>query len=549
MNLISVLVRYSPGVVITASFVGLLGGLASAALIGIINLELEGGGLALGQAAIAFVALILVSSGASYGARLLMVNLSQKTIFDLRADLSRQALATPLARLEEIGPHRILAALTQDVEAITGALINLPSLAMNGSMVVGCLIYLGILSWQALLSLAGFIALAYLSYALPDRRAQVHLRRAREGWDQMVNHYRALLGGMKELKQHRPRRESFLAELLDGTAEELRHNYITAGRSYALAYSFSQALYFVFIGLVILVLPQFLEIDRSVLTGYTLVAIFMRGPLGAVLDVIPSFGRAVASRQKIEQLGVRLAPPAVRGELPPAPAAPPSPCLRLELTGVTHRYHREGVDHPFTLGPVDCTLRSGELSFVVGGNGSGKTTLAKMITGLYPPESGELRLDGAVIDEGLREWYRGHFSAVWSDFFLFDQLLGSAATPDLAATVAKYLRLLELDHKVRFEGGRLSTTELSQGQRKRLALLTAYLEDRPIYLFDEWAADQDPAFKETFYLELLPELRARGKMVIVISHDDRYYHLADQIVKLDSGRLVPAEAVASPAPS
>jgi putative ATP-binding cassette transporter len=90
---------------------------------------------------------------------------------------------------------------------------------------------------------------------------------------------------------------------------------------------------------------------------------------------------------------------------------------------------------------------------------------------------------------------------------------------------------------VQVKDGTLSTIELSQGQRKRLALLTAFLEDRPFYIFDEWAADQDPFFREVFYLQLLPELKAKGKTVLVISHDDRYYSLGDRIIKLDYGKI------------
>jgi putative ATP-binding cassette transporter len=107
----------------------------------------------------------------------------------------------------------------------------------------------------------------------------------------------------------------------------------------------------------------------------------------------------------------------------------------------------------------------------------------------------------------------------------------------------KYLSQLQLNHKVQVKDGTLSTTELSQGQRKRLALLAAYLEDRPIYVFDEWAADQDPHFKEIFYRQLLPELKARGKALLVISHDDRYYHLADRLIKIDYGQVVQDEVM------
>jgi putative ATP-binding cassette transporter len=132
---------------------------------------------------------------------------------------------------------------------------------------------------------------------------------------------------------------------------------------------------------------------------------------------------------------------------------------------------------------------------------------------------------------------------VFSDFFLFDSLLG-LEVPEGDARPEEYLERLLLHHKVKIEGGTLSTLDLSQGQRKRLALLTAYLEDRPIYLFDEWAADQDPEFKEVFYRHLLPDLKARGKTVVVISHDDRYYDAGDRLVRLDSGGLVSTDLAA-----
>ena len=182
------------------------------------------------------------------------------------------------------------------------------------------------------------------------------------------------------------------------------------------------------------------------------------------------------------------------------------------------------------------TLTPGELVFLVGGNGSGKTTLSKLLVGLYSPEDGEVRLNDALITDKNREVYRQHFSVVFSDYFLFDSLLGLDA-PDLDDNARKYLSLLRLENKLKIQDGVLSTTDLSQGQRKRLALLTAYLEDRSIYVFDEWAADQDPLFKEIFYYQLLPELKARGKTVVVISHDDKYYHVGDRIIKLDDGKL------------
>jgi putative ATP-binding cassette transporter len=184
---------------------------------------------------------------------------------------------------------------------------------------------------------------------------------------------------------------------------------------------------------------------------------------------------------------------------------------------------------------VDVTLQPGELAFLTGGNGSGKTTLAKVLTGLYAPESGEVRVNGRPVGPAQREDYRQLFSVVFGDSFVFDGFLGLGS--DLDERARDYLALFGLADKVRVRNGLLSTTALSRGQRKRLALLTAYLEDRPVYVFDEWAADQDPSFREVFYTRLLPELKDRGKAVLAITHDDRYFGVADRLVRLDDGML------------
>jgi putative ATP-binding cassette transporter len=203
---------------------------------------------------------------------------------------------------------------------------------------------------------------------------------------------------------------------------------------------------------------------------------------------------------------------------------------------VVFAYESSEVPEAFVLGPLDLSLRRGEVVFIVGGNGSGKSTFVKLLTGLYTPQVGAIHLGGALITDKNRSWYRDHFAAVFSDFFLFDRLLGLDG--DGVDTQAReWLRRLELDAKVEIRGGAFSTTALSQGQRKRLALLTAFLEDRPIYVFDEWAADQDPHYRDIFYRGLLPELKARGKTVVVISHDERYYHLGDRVVKLEYGQI------------
>jgi putative pyoverdin transport system ATP-binding/permease protein len=274
----------------------------------------------------------------------------------------------------------------------------------------------------------------------------------------------------------------------------------------------------------------------SAVTVYVLASLYMMNPMWAIIEGWPIFSRARIAREKVRELGLSVAMD--NGESAEhAWGEAPGEWQRLDFDGVTFTYSVDGDGQAFTLGPLDVTLRRGELVFLVSGNGSGKSTFVKVLSGLYCPQVGTIRLDGLPITDKNRQWYCHHFSVVFSDSYLFDSLLGLCST-DLDARAHQYLVELELDATVQIRDGVLSTTALSQGQRKRLALLTTFLEDRPIYVFDEWAADQDPHYREIFYKRLLPDLQARGKTILVISHDDRYYHLGGRIVKLEYGQVV-----------
>jgi len=384
-----------------------------------------------------------------------------------------------------------------------------------------------------------------VSYQLPMLRSMRAFRELRRLMDVLMKHFHAVTDGFKELKLHRLRRAAFIQGELAPTLQEVRRSSYAANSSLLAAVSWGQVLFFVVIGLIVFAPPGFRGGDRAVLLGYSLVILYMMGPLEGILAMVPTLNQAAVAIEAAERLGVLLAagagPPAPPGIAPPAPAAGGGemerPWARLELSGVSHSYGREGESGSFVVGPIDLVLRAGELVFLTGGNGSGKTTLAKLLTGLYDPECGEIRVDGQPVTEENRESYRQYFSAVFTDFHLFEKLLGLAG-PDLDERAMQHLIRLKLRHKVTVRGGALSTIELSQGQRKRLALLTACLEDRAVYVFDEWAADQDSTFKEVFYREVLAELKALGKTVIVITHDDRYYGVADRIVKLDGGQVI-----------
>lgn len=511
---------------------GMIGGAANTALIALINAKLQGdrGSYLLWG----FAALCVGMPLARLLSNVVLLRLTQTASLSVRMELSRRIVRAPYAHLERLGPSRLLASLTEDVSTISTALIDVPLLTMQLTIVLGCVVYLGVLSWKGLLIVLGFMVVGIVTYQLPMSWADVHFRRSRGFGDVLYASLRALTEGIKELKLHWRRRRDFLSEGLEKASIDMQRESFLGSSISAGAASWGQILSFVLVGVVLFALPKLEGIDQRTLTGFALTILYMITPLEAVLNILPQFGRASVSVDRVEKLGLSLLEGAVQeAEV----GVDPEPSWRrLELSGVTHSYRRDNQEDKFLLGPIHLDFSPGELVFVVGGNGSGKTTLAKLLIGLYAPEDGEVRLDGRAIDDESRDRYRQLFSVVFSDFFLFETLFGLRA-PDLDAQAKHYIEALHLSSKVSVTGGALSTIELSQGQRKRLALLTAYLEDRPIYLFDEWAADQDPYFKEVFYLQLLPELRSRGKTVIVITHDDRYFHLADRLIKLDYGRV------------
>jgi putative ATP-binding cassette transporter len=534
MGMIAYYFKHSRNTVSVSVAAGMASGACNAALLAVINavLKTRGPTTALMWG---FVALCVLLPATRFVSECLLTKLAQDATCHLRMKLCSQVLATPLRQLEQIGTPRLLAVLGDDIPTISGAILFFPLICVNAALVVGCLVYMGILSPALLAIVLGFMALGIASYQFPIMRVTRIFDRVRRDANRLQSHFRALTHGTKELKIHNRRRQEFLQEELNATTDSIRRNNIVGQNVYSAAASWGQTLVFVVIGLILFALPTVRPLGSGMIIAYTLTLLYFVTPLQQILNTLPQMSRAGVAFRNIEKLGLTLSGPEADGAA--RRDFKPIEWQDLELKSVTHVYSGEGEKEGFVLGPIDLSFKPGEVVFIVGGNGSGKTTLVKLLTGLYAPEKGHISLDGQPVGDADREEYRQQFSVVFADFYLFDRVLG-LDNPKLDGEARGYLEKLKLADKVQFADGRFSTTELSQGQRKRLALLTAYLEDRPIYIFDEWAADQDPQFKSVFYRELLFELKAKGKTVFVISHDDRYYDVADRLIKLDSGQVV-----------
>lgn len=568
MKLVRFLLRYSPGLIVLATLIGIFGGVASAVLMALINGHLRGTPTLRNDLWI-FGGLCLVVLASNFVARIAISGLAQWSIFDLRLQLSRKWLTAPLPELERAGSAKILAAITQDVDSLSEAMQALPGICIDITVVVACLIYLGYLSWTMLIVMVGFVVVALFTRSVPERKFEQHLREARRYGEAMLDTFNAMASGIKELKLNRSRWQAFYSGELYDISTKYRDRRYQAATIFGLIRGYSEIIYFLFVGVLLYGTPLFGPLSLKVVVGFAVTLLYVKTNIDHIQDSTSRIAQAQVALANLESMGVFSAKSslsvadlrlrttrdkivrALDSEVSQYAAGRKAQCRRIEFQGLEYKYEGNREEAGFSVGPIDLTVQSGELVFITGGNGSGKTTFAKLLCGLYAPSAGEVRLDGNPITDENRPWYSQHFGAVFSDFHLFDKLYGHEDFPQVDSVVRSYLEELRLQHKVEVKNGRLSTTSLSQGQRKRLALLTSYIEDRPIYLFDEWAADQEPAFRDVFYYQILPSLKAKGKTVFVISHDDRYYHVADRLLRLDSGSFhevsakPPAELVAA----
>lgn len=515
----------------------LLASLASAAagiaLLNEIN-RLISGSVVLGPGPAAwFGGLLLVLFGCGFGAQALLTALGHRVIYELRLQMVKRLLDTPIKQLESIGAANLYASLSKDIEAIGQAFNRLPFVLYNGILMFGGCVYLAWLSWQLLLLCAVGLGLGvWLAHGW-FARMRMLMKQVRDTDDELYAAYQAGIEGRYELALNAWRRQRFYTLDLQPAAERARANEVQADRYWTLSLNWTVTLILGLAGS-LFAAGAWLSLPASTVAAFVLVLMFLRMPLNDLIGSLPNLVSGNVALAKIESLALASYCPDFP-EPKPLPANGSGPLLKLEA--VTYAYPGDGDEYGFSLGPIDLTVEEGETLFIVGGNGSGKSTLAKLLTGLYQPAQGRLSLHGQPVTPERTEWYRSHFATVFSTFHLFERLVGPAGDFD-AQLADAWLHRLRMERKVTVDAaGHLSTTRLSQGQRKRLALLMALVEERPILLLDEWAADQDPAFRHFFYVDLLPELKALGKTVIAISHDDRYFDVADRVIRCDSGLL------------
>jgi len=519
-----------------ALFAGIAGGvsgLASASLLAIVNQAVHGPSTNLLGILTGFVGLCVLALAGDFLGNVGNNLVGQRIIAQLRKELSLKILTAPLSEIERFQPHRLLTVLTHDVDTIGGFTFNFSMVAIAFSVTLGCFVYLAILSPPMFTIVLLAIILMFASQVIASRMEVDSYYGVRNAHEELQKNYRTIIEGAKEVRINRQRRTQII-DRLTGNIDQIAERFIHAMRVFFAARAFNLLFFYVTI-LLVLLLATNAHVHDTALSGFILVLLYVRSPIEQIVAALPLFGQAQASFRKVAELSA-----AISGtedlSLSETFAAGEFAGATIELRDVRYQFPPQHGVEPFVLGPINLAINAGETLFIIGKNGCGKTTLIKLLVGLYTPQQGQIFCDGRLVQPRELDVYRQLFSVIFFDYYLFDNLI--AANSASLPCVEDYLNRLEITQRVRIQNGVFSTIDLSTGQRKRLALIHVFLEDRPIIVLDEWAADQDPALRRVFYEELLPSMKRAGKTLIVISHDEAYFHVADRVIEMDAGQIV-----------
>jgi putative ATP-binding cassette transporter len=455
----------------------------------------------------------------------------EQMLAKVRTRMVEKIANSELLVLDQIGKARIFQSITQDTSLISESQGLLVAACQSAVMIFFTSIYVMTISLPAFLIILGGILAGVVIYMSRQQEVTGLMQASAAAEARFIGMTSDLIDGLKEIKLSRRRGADMLRDL-EYVAVSLRDLKIRTMNLYNRNAVFSQGFYYTLLGIIVFLLPRLLEGFATEVPRLVATILFVIGPLATIVTALPTFTKANQAATSLLQLEAEISSITSVSGVSAAPEALPFERM-IGCDGLRFHYPR---DDPaaFQVGPIDLVINRGEITMFVGGNGSGKTTFLKLLAGLYAPSAGNLSLDGQAVTPGRLQDYRELFGAIYNDFHLFPKLYGIAAEAD---AIDAQIERLGLANKIGYGPDGFSTLGLSTGQRKRVAMLVTLLEDRPILIFDEWAAEQDPDFRRYFYEVLLPELKARGKTLLVATHDDRYFHVADTLVTMELGRV------------
>jgi putative ATP-binding cassette transporter len=518
-------------------FMAGLGGISTAAILAAINAGMQGGKNGSLWGAVLFLIALFLFIKTQYYVTITTTAEIEAIIHKLRLRVIDQVRRSELLAIEAIGRSRIVAAITSDTAVLTQA-SNMLCFTIQGAVLIFFVsLYVAYLSLAAITTTIFIVAVAAVIFHLKNRRLVAEKQKSAEWEGRLFDRLTDFLDGFKEVRLNSARSADLLTDAVTVSRNAANIKIKSQAETFKLIVT-SQISMYVLIGAVVFIAPQFSEsLGGASLAKTTTALMFMVGACFGLVQSIPILTNANAAADRIDRLENELRSTVMSDDTSETRIV--RRFKKIDLRNITFHYIDRLSEAAFHIGPLDFTLKAGELVFVTGGNGSGKSTFLRVLAGLYPPDSGEIILDGMPINDNTRELYRSLMSAIFFDYHLFQRLYG-IPEPD-PAEVGRLLAQFRLSDKTTLSKGEFSTLDLSGGQRRRLALIVSMLEKRPIFLLDEWTAEQDPEFRRKFYDEFLPEMLKAGATIVVITHDDRYldeFQLPARRIRMDEGLIV-----------
>jgi putative ATP-binding cassette transporter len=475
--------------------------------------------------------LILISKATSV---ILVNNIAKSAVAELRINMARKINRMLIENVESIGFSRLLNILTDDVNNLSAAAIAIPMLLVSAVTVVGMLGYLATLNFYVFLVVLGAIFLGVFMFKIPVAMASGLYDRARGLRDVIQEGLRGLVNGAYELKLNKNKSTFYIdGELASPQRESAKLEKIGDAVLH-MAGTSSDLLSFFIIGMVVFVLPHYLHFPVAESYGVVMALLYIAAPVTNILGMMRQLNVGHIALRRINYLS-SFEEDSYAGD----PTKPLDTWLDYNVRDVTYIYPTQDSSQGrgFFLEPVSLSFKAGQINFIVGGNGSGKSTLSKLLSLHYVPSAGGIFFDNEQVTAENILQARSRISVIYSNYYLFRELYQDVSCADVDK-INNYIDMLGLTGKTEFINGRFTTTKLSDGQRRRLALLVALLDDKEIYIFDEWAADQDPEFKNIFYKKILQDMKNNNKLIIVVTHDDRYFDCADRVVFMEDGKMI-----------
>ena len=482
-----------------------------------------------------FAAFVLISAIQvfSRGETTRMMNaVGETVIFGIRTQFANLLRAADYGRVEKLGVERIYGALARNTPILAEAPLILAQGVVSAVSFVLATLYIAWYSYIAALAVLMLILTVTLAGRYQKAGTEKEMHQSQLDDQAFFESINQLLQGYKEAKLDDHRGADLIENFVLARAHSARDSRLSAVDTMIKFGAIVFAAFYLLLATVVFVTPEYVGDARDAMK-IVYASMFMWLLVEGMFQVLPTLAKANSAHDEITAMGAALAD-ASSGETRSAEDLPPLRSLQIEA--LVYQYAKAESGEPFRIGPVSLTLSPGELVFLVGNNGSGKTTLMRLVAGLYVAQQGRILWNGNPIEAHNRIDYRRRFATVFTDFHLFDRFYGFRQIP--ADMVREAIADVGLAKKTDYANELFTTLDLSRGQRHRLAVSLSVLEDKEIYLYDEIAADQDPGFRAWIYEEFLPRLKRKGKAVLVVSHDDRYFHLADRVLAMEEGKLV-----------